>query len=40
MIEVAVRWRGKFQGSKADIVESFVIDTVSFIRIFDQLMYG
>jgi hypothetical protein len=40
VVQVTVGWGGEFQGSEADIVESFVIDTVGFVGVFDQLVNG
>jgi len=38
MVEITVGWGGKLEGSEADIIESFVINDLDFIGIFDQLM--
>ena len=38
MVQVAISWCGELQGSKADIVQSFIVDAVCFISVFDQLM--
>jgi hypothetical protein len=38
MVQVSVSWGGEFQSSEANIVQSFVINTVSFIGVFDQLV--
>jgi len=39
MVQVTVCWSGEFQCSEADIVESFIVNTVCFIGVFYQLMY-
>merc|ERR1711912_109201 len=38
MVQVSVGCGGEFQSSETDVVESFVINTVSFIGVFDQLV--
>ena len=38
MVQVSVGWGGEFQGTEADIVKCFVIDTESLVGVFDQLM--
>ena len=40
VIQIAVGRRCQFQRTKANIVQSFVVDTVGFICILDQLMNG
>jgi hypothetical protein len=40
MVKISVGWGGQFQGSEADIVQGFVINTHAFIGVFDQLMDG
>ena len=40
MIKISVCWGCKFQGSKANVIKSFVINTVSFVSILDQLVNG
>ena len=37
MVQVTVCGGSEFQGSKADIVESFVVDTESLISVLNQL---
>ena len=38
MVQVAISWCSELQGSEADIVQSFIVDAVCFISVFDQLM--
>jgi hypothetical protein len=38
MVKISIGWGGQFQGSEADIVQGFVIDTHALIGILDQLM--
>ena len=38
MVQVPVGWSGEFQGSEADIIECFIVNAVSFVGVFDQLM--
>jgi hypothetical protein len=38
MIEVTVGWGGQFQSSEADIIQSFIINDLDLIGVFDQLM--
>jgi hypothetical protein len=40
VVKVTVRWGGKFKSSEADIVESFVINGVGFVSVFDELVDG
>ncbi len=40
MVKVTVGWGSEFKGSKADIVESFVINDLDDISVFDELMDG
>ena len=35
MIQVAIGWCGQLQGSKADVIQSFIIDAVCFIGVFN-----
>ena len=38
VIQVAIGWCGELQGSEADIVQSFIVDTVCLIGVLNQLM--
>ena len=38
VVQIAISWCGELQRSEADIVQSFIVDAVCFIRIFYQLM--
>ena len=38
MVKITISGGGKLEGSKADIVEGFVIDDLDFIGVFDELM--
>ena len=38
MVQVAIGWCSELQGSKADIVQSFIVNAVCFISVFNQLM--
>jgi hypothetical protein len=40
VVKITISGGGELEGSEADIVESFVIDDLDFISIFDQLMDG
>ena len=40
MIKISVGWGGKFQSSEADVIKSFVVNTVGFIGILNQLVNG
>ena len=40
MVQVTVCWGGQFQGSEADIVESFVVNAVGFVGVLNELMDG
>ena len=40
MVQVSVCWCGQFQCSKADVVESLVINTVGFISVLNKLVDG
>ena len=40
MVKVTVGWGGKFQSSETDIVESFVINNLDLVGVFDQLVDG
>ena len=40
MVQVSVCWGGEFQGSEADVVESFIIDTVGLVGVLNKLMDG
>ena len=40
VIQVAISWCGELQGPKADIVQSFVVNTVGLVGVFYQLMNG
>jgi len=39
MIQITISWGGEFKSSEANIVESFIINNLSLISIFDKLMY-
>ena len=38
MIKVTVCRSGQLEGTKADVIQSLVVDAVRFIRVFNQLM--
>ena len=38
MVQVAISWCGELQSSETDIVQSFIVDAVCFVSVFDQLM--
>ena len=40
VVQVSISWCGELQSSEADIVQSFIVDAVRFIGIFNQLMDG
>jgi len=40
VVQVTVGWRGKLQGSEANVIQSFVINDHNFISIFDELVDG
>lgn len=40
MVKISVSGGGKFKGSEANIVESFVVNTHAFVCVFDQLVDG
>lgn len=40
MIQIAIGGRGQLEGAEADIVKGFVVNTESFVRIFDKLVDG
>ena len=40
MVQVSVCGRGQFEGTEADVVESFVINAEGLIGVFDQLVDG
>jgi hypothetical protein len=35
VVEITIRWGGELEGTHADIVQSFVVDTEGLIRVFD-----
>jgi len=39
MVEITIGGGGKFEGSEADIIESFIVDTVGLICVLNQLMH-
>jgi hypothetical protein len=40
MVQVSIGGSGQLQGPEADVIESFIVDAESFIRVFNQLMNG
>lgn len=38
MVEISVGWSGKFESSEADVIKSFVVNTVSFVGVFYELV--
>lgn len=38
MVQVTVGRVGELQGAEADVVESFVVDAVGFVRVLNQLV--
>jgi len=40
VVQIAVGGGGELEGSEADVVESFVIDAVGLVGVFDQLVHG
>jgi len=40
VVQITISGGGELKGSEADIVESFVINDLDLISIFDQLMDG
>ena len=40
VVQVSISWCGELQSSEADIVQSFIVDAVRFIGVFNQLMNG
>jgi len=40
MVEITISWGGEFEGSEANIIKSFIIDTHDLISILDELMNG
>ena len=40
MVQITICWGSELKGSEADVVQGFIIDTISFIRVFNQLMDG
>lgn len=38
MVEVVVCWGGKFECMEVDVIESFVINVVCFVGVFDKLV--
>lgn len=40
VVEITVGRGGEFQGPEADVVQRLIVDTVSLIRVFDQLVHG
>lgn len=39
MVEVSVCWGSEFKGTEADIIESFVVNAVGFVCVFDKLVH-
>ena len=40
MVKITVGWGGELEGSEADVVQSFVVDANTDVRVFDKLMHG
>lgn len=40
MVQVSIGGSGEFEGSEADIIESFVVNDHALVSVFDQLMHG
>ena len=40
MVEITVSGRRQFQRSKAYVVECFIVDAISLVRVLDELMDG
>lgn len=40
MVEITISGSRQFEGSEANIVQGFVIDTEGFVRVFDKLVDG
>ena len=40
MVEVAVGRSGQLQRAETDVVQSLVVNAVSFIRVLNELMHG
>ena len=40
MVQVTIGGVGELQGPEADVIQSFVVNTVGFISVLDKLMYG
>ena len=38
MVQVSVCWGGEFQGSEADVVESFIVNTVGLVGVLNELV--
>jgi len=40
VVEVTVGRSGEFECTETDVIQSLVVDAVSFVRVLDQLMHG
>lgn len=40
VVQVTVGWGGELEGSEADVVQGFVVDAVSLVSVFDELVHG
>lgn len=40
MVQVTVLWSRELEGSEANVVEGFVVDTEGLVRVLDQLVNG
>ena len=40
MVKITIGWGSELEGSKADIIKSFIIDNLDFISVFNKLMNG
>ena len=40
MVQVTVCWGGEFQGTEADVIESFIVNAVCFIGVLNKLVDG
>ena len=38
MVQVAICWCGEFQGSKANVVQGFIVNTIGLVCVFNELV--
>ena len=38
MVQITVCWCGEFQGSKANVIKGFIVNTVGLVSVFNKLV--